>query len=180
MSLVVCRYNKNHKVKPNRLAIHEAKCPDKATSKIKLMQCPYNPNHQIEEKDFEEHKINCPYKPNISENERKEMEEAVKQININEERKKINEARKDFYKECVNEDKSKNKIDDVEDYQSFAKNINLSNNQNNNSNKNSIKFSRRYVEQKQYDPNDEDKDIGGFSANIMNPDEISYILGKYN
>ena len=44
MSLVCCRYNKNHKVKARRLQMHEAKCPDRTKSKIELKQCPYNPN----------------------------------------------------------------------------------------------------------------------------------------
>ena len=162
MSLVCCRYNKNHKVKASRLQMHEAKCPDRINSKIKLKQCPYNPNHQIEEKDFENHKINCPDKPNITEDEKRDMEEAVSKINIDEERKKIQEARKSYYKGCSSQN------DDVEDYNSFKSNIN-------NSNSNTF-FTRKYVEQKQYDPNDEDSDINPNSANIINPDEIYSIL----
>ena len=73
---------------------------DRINSKIKLKQCPYNPNHQIEEKDFENHKINCPDKPNITEDEKRDMEEAVSKINIDEERNKIQEARKSYYKLC--------------------------------------------------------------------------------
>ena len=179
MSLVCCRYNKNHKVKASRLQMHEAKCPDRVNSKIKLMQCPYNPNHQIEEKDFANHKKNCPDKPNITEDEKRDMDEAVSKINIDEERKKIEEARKSYYKGCVNQN------DDVEDYNSFVKDINLSNNKNNNSNSKSnnsnIKsyinsnFTRKYIEQKQYDPNDEDKDITPFVVNI-----IPYSLYKDN
>ena len=180
MSLVVCRYNKNHKVKANRLAMHEAKCPDKAKSHIKLIQCPFNPNHQVEEKDYENHEKNCPDKPNISENEKRDIEEAVKRINIDEERKKIEEARRSFYKGCVNEDNSSNRVENAEDFKPFVENMNSNNNQNNNSNINnsSANFSRRYIEQKQYDPNDEDRDIAPFSANIINPDEINTILGK--
>ena len=52
MSLVQCRYNPNHRMKPSKREIHEQKCPDRFRCKIKYKYCPYDPLELIKEEDL--------------------------------------------------------------------------------------------------------------------------------
>jgi hypothetical protein len=71
MNLVICRYNKNHKMKSSRLLIHEGTCPDRS-SKI-LRMCPYNPVHKISPENYENHKKVCDQRPIVDETLEKEL-----------------------------------------------------------------------------------------------------------
>lgn len=95
-NLVKCRYNPNHKVKSSRLIIHEQKCPDRFNGRV--IQCPYNPNEKIRADLYEDHLTKCKYKPNISEKEKHELEEASVLNSIADEIDQIKLARKSFYK----------------------------------------------------------------------------------
>ena len=75
-SLVACRYNPNHRMKPSKREIHEQKCPDRF--KKKLVYCPYDPLELIEEKELENHKKICKNRPRISEKDEKKIENAKK------------------------------------------------------------------------------------------------------
>lgn len=73
MSLVACRYNPNHKMKPTRLLIHEGQCPDRYNKVLKV--CPYNPVHKLSPEMYEKHKKECPQRPKIDEDVEKELKE---------------------------------------------------------------------------------------------------------
>ena len=98
MSLVQCRYNPNHRMKPSKREIHEQKCPDKYKCKTKYKYCPYNPLELIKEEDYEDHIKNCKSKPRISEEDKKNMDKAIKLNDINKEKKEISIARRSYYK----------------------------------------------------------------------------------
>lgn len=103
MSLVQCRYNPNHKMKASKREIHEQKCPDRFTCKIKYKHCPYDPLELIEEKDYEKHILECKSRPNITIEEQEEIERASQLNDIATEREQILYARNKYYKGCVEE-----------------------------------------------------------------------------
>ena len=98
MSLVQCRYNPNHRMKPSKREIHEQKCPDKYRCKINYKYCPYNPLELIKEEDYNDHIKICKSKPRISEEDKKDMDRAIKLNDINKEKKEISIARRSYYK----------------------------------------------------------------------------------
>ena len=98
MSLVQCRYNPNHRMKPSKREIHEQKCPDKYKCKIKYKYCPYDPLELIKEEDYEKHIKICKSRPRISEEDKKNMDKAIKLNDINKEKKEISIARRSYYK----------------------------------------------------------------------------------
>ena len=104
MSLVQCRYNPNHRMKPSKREIHEQKCPDKDKCKIKYKYCPYNPLELIKEDDYEDHILNCKSKPRISEEDKKNMDKAIKLNDINKEKEEISIARRSYYKKYSEEE----------------------------------------------------------------------------
>lgn len=73
VELKECRYNKNHKVKPGRLYVHECNCPDKVNSD--LVRCSYDFNHMIKKTKLEEHLRVCPKRPKVDINLHQEMVE---------------------------------------------------------------------------------------------------------
>jgi hypothetical protein len=85
-------------MKPSKREIHEQKCPDKYKCKIKYKYCPYNPLELINEKDYDEHIKICKSKPRISEEDKKDMDRAIKLNDINKEKKEISIARRSYYK----------------------------------------------------------------------------------
>ena len=100
-SLVACRFNPNHRMKPSKREIHEQKCPDRF--KKKLVYCPYDPLELIDEKELENHKKVCKNRPRITEEEEKEIENAKKLNDIATEKEQIQYARQKYYKGCVEE-----------------------------------------------------------------------------
>jgi len=104
MSLVQCRYNPNHRMKPSKREIHEQKCPDKYKCKTKYKYCPYNPLELIKEEDYEDHIKECKSKPRISEEDKKNMDKAIKLNDINKEKKEISIARRSYYKKYDKEE----------------------------------------------------------------------------
>ena len=78
--LVQCPFNPSHKVKKCRLITHKKICPDKHNKGF--VQCPYNPNHQVTIENFEKHKAKCPSKVVINSDLEKEMEEFIKNKNV--------------------------------------------------------------------------------------------------
>ena len=234
-SLVACRFNPNHRMKPSKREIHEQKCPDRFRKK--LVYCPYDPLELIDEKELESHKKICKNKPRITEKEEKEIEKAKKLNDIATEKEQIKYARQKYYKGCVEEPqieglgnrkqqkkkankKLKEKFSELnnQEAKAFAKvadkvdsdnssdkgnhnignfpedeHFDLENEKDNENNKkkdektNKIEESKNkndFINNKQnkgssfykYDPNDEDKDIGKNSANIIVPSTIYAIL----
>lgn len=104
MSLVECRYNPNHRMKKNRLEIHEQKCPDRLKCRIKYIQCPYDITHKIKEQDYANHILECKSKPNITVEEQLDIARAAALNNIATEKEQIKMAREKFYKGCVEEE----------------------------------------------------------------------------
>ena len=84
--MAVCRYNPNHKMKPNRLLIHEQKCPDRLKKQDLYRLCPYNPNHKIEKEKYEQHILVCENKPKITLEEQENIERARKLNDIADEK----------------------------------------------------------------------------------------------
>ena len=232
MSLVECRYNPNHKMKPGKREIHEQKCPDRFKCRKKFKYCPYNPLELIPENEYDKHLLECKSRPKITAEEEEEIKRAKTLNNIATEREQIEYARRQYYKGCVEEPeipgltKSKqqqkknnkklkekfselnkkeanlivamakhdNEEDDnqheIKDFpadklfefekeeKNFKKKIidDIKNEKikDNKNEDNESKKSYFY----EYDPNEEDKNIGKFSANIIDPEEINAILGK--
>ena len=249
-SLVACRFNPNHRMKPSKREIHEQKCPDRFKIKKKLVYCPYDPLELIDEKELEEHKKICKNRPRITEKEEKEIENAKKLNDIATEKEQIQYARQKYYKGCVEEHeieglgnqkqqkkkankKLKAKFAELNEKEAneFIKHVdNTDNNDSSGENENhnidnfagdenfdlgnekdteekskkpgkknkdekkdvkinekkeEIKNKNIFINNRQnkgssfykYDPNDEDKDIGKYSANIIVPNTIYEILG---
>ena len=103
MSLVACRYNPNHKMKPSRREIHEQKCPDRFKCPIKYKHCPYDPLELIEEKEYENHLLVCKSRPRITVEEQQAIERAKELNDIATEKEQIRYAREKYYKGCVEE-----------------------------------------------------------------------------
>ena len=78
--LVHCPFNKAHLVKRSRLITHKKICPDKSNKGI--VQCPYNPSHCVSIENLERHKTKCPDRVIISADLEKEMEEYIRNKNI--------------------------------------------------------------------------------------------------
>ena len=78
--LVHCPFNKAHLVKRSRLITHKKICPDKSNKGI--VQCPYNPSHCVSIENLERHKAKCPDRVIISADLEKEMEEYIRNKNI--------------------------------------------------------------------------------------------------
>ena len=244
-SLVACRFNSNHRMKPSKREIHEQKCPDRF--KKKLVYCPYDPLELIDEKELENHKKICKNRPRITEKEEEEIEEAKKLNDIATEREQIQYARQKYYKGCIEEPqieglgvmkqqkkkankklkekfsefnnqeannivKAADKVDNGDssdenhEIENFPEdlNFNLENEKEVENNKKSVKKNKEekknekinkkeenknknvFINNKQnkgnsfynYDPNDEDKDINQYSANIIVPRTIYAILGE--
>ena len=247
-SLVACRYNPNHRMKPSKREIHEQKCPDRF--KKKLVYCPYDPLELIDEKELESHKKICKNRPRITEKDEQEIENAKKLNDIATEKEQIQYARQKYYKGCVEEpqiegleitkqqkkkankklkakftelnNQEANKIakaaDNSDNNDSFEVNENHNiedfpedehfdlgidkdyeenskksvkknkeDKQDEKSNKfEEIKNKNNFINDKpnkgsnfyKYDPNDEDKDITKYSANIIVPNTIYDILGE--
>lgn len=104
MSLVECRYNRNHKMKKNKLEIHEQKCPDRLKCKIKYIQCPYDVTHKIKEEEYANHILECKSKPNITVEQQLDIARASALNDIATEKEQIKMAREKFYKGCVVEE----------------------------------------------------------------------------
>ena len=247
MSLVECRYNPNHKMKPSKREIHEQKCPDRFKNQDKYKQCPYDPLELILVKDFEKHLKECKSRPKITKEDEEEIEKAKALNDMATEREQIQYARQKYYKDCIEEPeipglvkskqqekKSQKKLkakfrglndieaknigsmidkdndneedDNEHEIKDFPGDINFEcekeeeipkNKNTKKSEKNKKEIikdddKRKEVKNKQnsmtsqescfyiYDPNEEDKDIGKFSANIIVPDTIYTILGKHH
>ena len=165
MSLVECRYNPNHRMKPSKREIHEQKCPDRFKCKIKYKHCPYDPLELIKEEDYEKHLLECKSKPKITVEEQKAIERAKQLNDIAKEKEQIRYAREQYIKRVEEPDIKLSPIIKKEEEQ--FKNDKDKKEQNN---QNRPKFFYKY------DPNDEDKDVGKFSANILMPSEIYHIL----
>ena len=104
MSLVQCRYNPNHKMRKNKLEIHESKCPSRLKCAIKYIQCPYDPTHKIKEEEYGNHILECKSKPNLNLEEKLELAR-VSFLNDNAtEKEQIKMAREKYYKGCVEEE----------------------------------------------------------------------------
>lgn len=103
MSLVSCRFNPNHKMKPSKREIHEQKCPDRFRCKIKYKYCPYDPLELIKEEDYEAHLLVCKSRPKITREEEEAIEQAKKLNDIATEKEQIKYAREKYYKGCVEE-----------------------------------------------------------------------------
>ena len=101
MNLAICRYNKNHKVKPSRIDIHEQKCPDRIKYQNKFKLCPYNPSHKIEKDLYEKHILECPNKPKLTYEEEEDIKRAQKMNDIATEQEQIRYARMKLYKGCL-------------------------------------------------------------------------------
>ena len=114
MSLVQCRYNPNHRMKPSKREIHEQKCPDRYKCKIKYKYCPYDPLELIKEEDYEEHIKICKSKPRISEEDKKNMDKAIKKNDINKEKKEISIARRSYYKTYSKKDENQDIDSDLQ------------------------------------------------------------------
>ena len=97
--MVVCRYNKAHKVKRSRLFIHEMKCPDAKTSK--LQTCPYNQQHKVSFENMDKHKRTCPDRPIIDEKLQEEMKNYIQMMNNCNEPPKANEFPEDKKEESA-------------------------------------------------------------------------------
>ena len=104
MSLVSCRFNPNHKMKPSKREIHEQKCPDRFRCKIKYKYCPYDPLELIKEEEYEAHLLICKSRPKITVEEEQEIERAKKLNDIATEKEQIKYAREKYYKGCVEEE----------------------------------------------------------------------------
>ena len=234
-SLVACRFNPNHRMKPSKREIHEQKCPDRFRKK--LVYCPYDPLELIDEKELENHKKICKNKPRITEKEEKEIENAKKLNDIATEKEQIKYARQKYYKGCVEEPqieglgnrkqqkkkankKLKEKFSELNNQEANAiakvadkvdndnssdngnhnignfpedEHFDLENEKDNENNKKKVEKTNKIEESQnkndfinnklnkgssfyKYDPNDEDKDIGKYSANIIVPSSIYAIL----
>ena len=103
MSLVACRYNPNHRMKPSKREIHEQKCPDRLKCQIKYKHCPYDPNELIKEEDYEMHILNCKSRPKISIEEQQDIERARTLNDLATEKEQILAVRETYYKGCVEE-----------------------------------------------------------------------------
>lgn len=103
MSLVACRYNPNHRMKPSKREIHEQKCPDRLKCQIKYKHCPYDPLELIKEEDYEKHILNCKSKPKISIEEQHDIERARTLNDLATEKEQILAVRETYYKGCVEE-----------------------------------------------------------------------------
>lgn len=101
MSLVECRYNPYHRMKATKRAIHEQRCPDRLSCKIKYKQCPYNPSELIKEEDYEKHILECKSRPNITVKEEEEIKRDKALNDLYNEREQILYARQKYYKNCV-------------------------------------------------------------------------------
>lgn len=86
-NLGTCCYNKNHKVKKNKLYSHEQNCPDKKFSN--LVQCQYDFNHKVKRSELDKHHRNCPNKPNLEEDVQREMLEFARKNAALRETKKL-------------------------------------------------------------------------------------------
>ena len=93
MSLVECRYNPNHRMKPSKREIHEQKCPDS----------PYDPLELIKEEEYEKHILNCKSRPKISIEEQQDIERARTLNDLATEKEQILAVRETYYKGCVEE-----------------------------------------------------------------------------
>ena len=103
MSLVACRYNPNHKMKPSRREIHEQKCPDRFKCPIKYKRCPYDPLELIKEEEYEKHLLECKSRPRITVEEQQAIDRAKELNDIATEKEQIRYAREKYYKGCVEE-----------------------------------------------------------------------------
>ena len=103
MSLVACRYNPNHRMKPSKREIHEQKCPDRLKCQIKYKQCPYDPLELIKEEEYEKHILNCKSRPKISIEEQQDIERARTLNDLATEKEQILAVRETYYKGCVEE-----------------------------------------------------------------------------
>ena len=103
MSLVSCRYNPNHRMKPSKREIHEMKCPDRFKFQKKLKHCPYDPVELINEEEYEEHLLICKSRPKISIEEQRDIERARTLNDLATEKEQILAARETYYKGCVEE-----------------------------------------------------------------------------
>ena len=101
MSLVSCRYNPNHRMKPSKREIHEMKCPDRFKFQKKLKHCPYDPVELINEEEYEEHLLICKSRPKISIEEQRDIERARTLNDLATEKEQILAARETYYKGCV-------------------------------------------------------------------------------
>ena len=103
MSLVACRYNPNHRMKPSKREIHEQKCPDRHKCEIKYKHCPYDPLELIKEEEYEKHILNCKSRPKISIEEQQDIERARTLNDLATEKEQILAVRETYYKGCVEE-----------------------------------------------------------------------------
>ena len=103
MSLVACRYNPNHRMKPSKREIHEQKCPDRLKCQIKYKHCPYDPLELIKEEEYEKHILNCKSRPKISIEEQQDIERARTLNDLATEKEQILAVRETYYKGCVEE-----------------------------------------------------------------------------
>ena len=103
MSLVACRYNPNHRMKPSKREIHEQKCPDRLKCQIKYKHCPYDPLELIKEEEYESHILNCKSRPKISIEEQHDIERARTLNDLATEKEQILAVRETYYKGCVEE-----------------------------------------------------------------------------
>ena len=101
MNLVECRYNPNHKMKPNRREIHEQRCPDRIKFQSKFKRCPYDPTEKIKVEEYEKHLLECIHRPKITVEEQAELEKERSMNDIATEQEQIKLARQTYYKGCV-------------------------------------------------------------------------------
>ena len=78
--LVLCPFNPAHKVKKCRLITHKKICPDRQNKGF--VQCPYDPSHQVTIENYDKHKAKCPSKVILNSDLEKEMEEFIKNKNV--------------------------------------------------------------------------------------------------
>lgn len=103
MSLVACRYNPNHRMKPSKREIHEQKCPDRLKCQIKYKHCPYDPLELIKEEEYEKHILICKSRPKISIDEQHDIERVRTLNDLATEKEQILAVRETYYKGCVEE-----------------------------------------------------------------------------
>ena len=178
---ILCLYNPSHKIKKELYDKHLLECENKP--RITKEEEEELRRAQIEQKDMitEQEKIqrtrmkyykDCvqePEIPGINKETMQKNKEKRKKI-INKRFKNITEYEaKQFVVAPYNNDEQENNIENSHEIENFEGDIDF---EIENEDKNTIREDNYY----RYNPNDEDKDIGKYSANIINPEEIYRIL----
>jgi len=99
--LVTCPYNKSHRIKKSRFAVHLEKCSRSDTSG-KFRICNYNSSHHVKIEEMKEHLLTCPDKIKI---EASMFERQLKAASVNMVLEKEPEQPVQYYEEEEDWDK---------------------------------------------------------------------------